>query len=65
MLLFLPYNLHISLNVILLISEFQILEFHHSNEINSKSKPGYYCILYVIFNTVMQLKKFVLCGFQV
>jgi hypothetical protein len=65
MLLFLPNNLHISLNVILLISGFQILEFHHSIEINSKSKPGYCCILYVTFNTVMQLKNYVLCGFQV
>jgi hypothetical protein len=67
MLLFLPYNLHISLNAILILltSVFQILEFRHSNEINNKWKLGYYCILYVIYNTVMQLENYVLCGFQV
>jgi hypothetical protein len=26
---------------------------HHSNEINNKWKPDYYCILYMICNTVM------------
>jgi hypothetical protein len=55
MLLFLPYNLRMSLNaiLILLMSVFQILKVHHSNEINNKWKPEYYCILYMIYNTVM------------
>jgi hypothetical protein len=54
MLLILPYNLHISLNAILILltSVFQILKVHHSNEINDKWKPEY-CILYMIYNTVM------------
>jgi hypothetical protein len=33
------------------MSVFLILEFHHSTEINNKSKPQYYCLLYMIYNT--------------
>jgi hypothetical protein len=28
-------------------SVFQILEFHHTKEINNKWKPQYYCLLYM------------------
>jgi hypothetical protein len=43
MLLFFPYDLHISLNAILILltSVFQILKVHHSNEINNKWNPEY------------------------
>jgi hypothetical protein len=34
-------------------SVFQILEFHHTIEINNKWKPQYYCLLYMIYNALM------------
>jgi hypothetical protein len=34
-------------------SVFHILDLPHSNEINNKREPEYYCLLYMIRNTLM------------
>jgi hypothetical protein len=46
-------------------SVLQIVEFHHSTQINNKWKPQYYCLLYLIYNTLIQQKVYVLCSFKV
>jgi hypothetical protein len=42
-------------------SLFQILKLHHTTEMNNKWKPQYYCLLYMIYNTVMHLLRQRLC----
>jgi hypothetical protein len=32
---------------------FQILQFHNTTVFNNKWKPQYYCLLYMIYNTLM------------
>jgi hypothetical protein len=40
-------------------------EFHHTTQINNKWKPKYYSLLYLIYNTLIQQKYYVLCSFKV
>jgi hypothetical protein len=47
------FSVIIKCSLNLVDSVFNILKFHHTNDINSKWKPEYYCLLYMIYNSLM------------